>query len=152
MVTGLLYVNATAGSSGLSFRQGRHSGFGKTPHMAKQQGNDMDTDDLRNLGSVETAKASIRDLRVKIDERMAQLHDRIGRIRQNAKDDEREAVERAYAEIEPLRRQMEAIIQSVASIEALTMPPPTIRLLDEVEPKRRPGEDIIEATRKLVSR
>ena len=91
----------------------------------------MDADDLRNLGSVETAKAGIRDLRVKIDERMAELHEKIGRIRHNAKEDEREAAERAYAEIAPLRRQMEAMIQSVASVEMLTMPAPTIRFLDE---------------------
>jgi polyhydroxyalkanoate synthesis regulator phasin len=71
-------------------------------------------DSIIPTGDVEEAKAFIANLRFQIEGRTAELHEAILRIRDRAKQDERAAVERAHAEIEPLRRQMEAMIQSVA--------------------------------------
>ena len=74
----------------------------------------------------EAVKAFILDLRIKIDDRMQELHEKIERIRDNAKHYERDAVDRAYAEIEPMRRQMEAMISTLGTYESLRMPPPRI--------------------------
>lgn len=83
-----------------------------------------------STGDVEEARQFIARMSGEIDERMVELRETVQRIRDCAKHDERDAVDRAYAEIEPLRRQMEAMIQSVATVESLKMPPPTIRRID----------------------
>lgn len=72
------------------------------------------------------ARRFIADMKYQIDERMAEMCDKVRQIRERAKHDERYEIDRAYAEIEPIRRQMEAMIQSVAGVAALQMPPPTI--------------------------
>jgi hypothetical protein len=74
----------------------------------------------------DSTKAFIRDLKVQIDDRMQELCDKITRIRDDAKCYERDAVERAYAEIEPMRRQMEAMILTLADYESLRAPPPIL--------------------------
>ena len=71
-------------------------------------------------------KAFIRDLKVQIDDRMQKLCDKITRIRDNTKNYERDAVEQAYAEIEPMRRQMEAMIKAAADYESLKAPLPVL--------------------------
>ena len=73
--------------------------------------------------NTEPTKALILDRKVRIDDRMQELHEKIERIRYDAKHYERDAVDRAYAEIEPMRRQMEAMILTLADYESLRMPP-----------------------------
>ena len=68
-------------------------------------------------------KEAIRRLQFQIEERADELRQKIDRIRQRAEADERYEANRAYDEVEPLRRQMEAMILSVAKYEALQMPP-----------------------------
>jgi len=83
---------------------------------------------LEKLGAImvevdtDATKAFIIDLRVRIDDRMQELHEKILRIRDDAKNYERDAVDRAYAEIEPMRRQMEAMISTLGTYESLRMP------------------------------
>ena len=89
------------------------------------------SDSIIPTGDVEEARRFIADMKSQIDERMAELHDKVQRIRERAKHDERYEVDQAYAEIEPLRRQMEAMIQSVATVAALQMPPPIIIAVDK---------------------
>ena len=76
-------------------------------------------------------KEAIRRLQFQIEERADELRQKIDRIRQRAEADERYEANRAYDEVEPLRRQMEAMILSVAKYEALQMPPRTIRIFDD---------------------
>ena len=82
-------------------------------------------------GNVDEAKQFIAEMQCRIQDRTAELRETIQRIRDRAKHDERYEAERAYAEIEPLRRQMEAMILSVVDIASLEMPAPTIRIIDE---------------------
>ena len=83
------------------------------------------------LGDLSNVKDAIADLRRQIEERTYQLREKIERIRRLAEADERYEAERAYFETEPLRRQMEAMILSMANYESLQMPPRTIVLLDK---------------------
>ena len=89
------------------------------------------SDSIIPTGDVDEARRFIADMKFQIDERMAELHDKVQRIRERAKHDERYEIDHAYAEIEPIRRQMEAMIKSVAEIADLQMPPPTIIMMDK---------------------
>jgi hypothetical protein len=73
-----------------------------------------------------TIKEEITRLKWEIDEKMRDLHDKVMRIRDDAKHYERDAYDRAYADIEPMRRQMEAMILSVADYESLRAPAPFV--------------------------
>ena len=73
-----------------------------------------------------SVKEAVAELRLKIEERMRECGEKVQRIRQRAEADERQENNRAYLEIEPLRRQMKAMILSVAQYERLQMPPPMI--------------------------
>jgi hypothetical protein len=71
---------------------------------------------------VAAVKEAIQELRLKIEDRMAELHDKVKRIRDYAKETERHEVARAHAEIEPMRRQMESMVLSLARYEELKNP------------------------------
>lgn len=82
----------------------------------------MSDDSLLTLGTIESTKAAISRLLCEIEERMAELGDQVRRIRDRAKQDEQVAVERAHYEVEPLRRQMEALVLNAAQYESLQDP------------------------------
>lgn len=71
-------------------------------------------------------KANILALKIQIEDSREALHDKIERIRDNARSYERDAIDRHYAETEPMRRQMEAMILACADYESLKAPPPVI--------------------------
>ena len=73
-----------------------------------------------------TIREQINRLKWEIDDRRRDLHDKIMRLREDAKLYERDASDRAYSEIEPLRLQMEAMIKSLSDYESLQAPPPLI--------------------------
>jgi len=77
---------------------------------------------------VDTAqtRAMILELKIKIDDYAQELHDKIERIRDDAKNYERDAVNRYYAETEPMRRQMEAMIHALSDYESLSAPSPVV--------------------------
>ena len=71
-------------------------------------------------------KANILALKIQIEDSRQALHDKIERMRDNAESYERDAIDRHYAEIEPMRRQMEAMIQAAAVYESLKAPQPFV--------------------------
>ena len=73
---------------------------------------------------IAAVKKQILDFKMQISDHMQSLLDKIERIRDNAERYERDAIDRTYAEIEPMRRQMEAMILALADYESLRAPPP----------------------------
>lgn len=73
-----------------------------------------------------TIREQINRLKWEIDDRRRDLHDKIMRLREDAKLYERDACDRAYSEIEPLRLQMEIMIKLLSDYESLQAPPPLI--------------------------
>lgn len=71
-------------------------------------------------------RGQILELKVKIDDCIQALHDKVERIRDDARNYERDAIDRSYYEIEPMRRQMEAMIFAVSNYESLRVPMPVI--------------------------
>lgn len=80
------------------------------------------TDSIIPTGHLAEARKFIADLRYRIEERRQEMHEKIQRLEQRARADRESEQERAYFEIEPLRRQMEAMIQAVADYESLKAP------------------------------
>lgn len=83
-------------------------------------------DSIIPTGDLESAREFIANLRQKIEERGRACHEKIQRIRQRARADEDYEQERTYIETEPLRKQMEAMIQRVVTYESLKAPAPMI--------------------------
>ena len=84
------------------------------------------TDSIVLTGDLDASKEFIAEMRRLIEEHRHDLYERIQRIRQRAMADEIAAKDRAHAEIEPLRRQMEAVIRAVAEYESLKASMPVI--------------------------
>ncbi len=96
------------------------------------------TDSIIPTGDLTSAKEFIADLRRQIEERRIACHEKIQRIRQRAEADENYELEREYFDIEPLRRQMEAMILTIADYESLKAPAPV--LVDVIESQRNRTE------------
>ena len=83
-------------------------------------------DSIIPTGDIAEVQEFIANLRRQIEERREARYEKIQRIRQRAEADEIHEIEREYFDIEPLRRQMEAMILTVAAWEALKAPDPVI--------------------------
>lgn len=79
-------------------------------------------DSIIPTSDAESSREFIAKLRQQIQERHRVCHERIQRIRQRARADEDHELELDYFETELLCRQMEAMIQCVATYESLQMP------------------------------
>ena len=76
------------------------------------------TDTIIPTDDLSDARNFIAQVRREIDKRRQACYEKVRRIRQQARVDEDNEHERLYFETEPLRKQMEAMIQTLTTYEA----------------------------------